>query len=1040
MNLPKFSVNKPVTITMMVLIIVVFGFISFSRLGLDLLPDIEYPVVSVITSYSGVTSEDIEDVITKPIEDAMATVKDVKTIKSTSQEGASIVMIEFNSGTKIDFAAQDVRDKIGLIEDYLPQDANKPLVIKMDVGAMPVVGYGVTCDSLDILELKEVLEDNVKDKIERLDGVATMEIRGGRKREILIRLNKQLLESYNLTQSQIVQILRGENVNLSGGFIEQGLLELPVRTVGEFKNLDEIKNTVLAVRNNTPIYLYDVADVIDTYKELRSYSRTNGKDSLLLMVNKQSGANTTQVAESIKKELPKLKEFLPKDIKFSLVMDQSREIKMSTKSVAQSGLIGGLLAIIIIYIFLRNWRPTLAIALAIPLSLIATFIPLYVVGYTLNLMTLGGLSLGIGMLVDNAVVVIENIYRHLEKIGKRQKAAIIGSNEIGLAITASTLTTIAVFLPMSLGSGIAGQLSRGLSLTIIFALTASLFVALTLVPMIASKIFKKREEKEDYKKASGENHFIKLQNTYKKVLIWSLKNRFKTILITVSLLVLTIATIPFIGTEFMPETDQGIMILQITMPVGTSLKQTDNATRLVEAVVEEKTGENIVSATSLVGQSDDMAEGASMGMSGGINEAMVLIRLKDKEKRRLSNAQIVEIVRQNKPPIKGLEISSMDMASAMMGGANTPIEIKIFGKDLKILKEVSDNVANEIKNIEGVRDIDTTLNQGKPELSITIDREKASYLGLTVGQIGSLVKNSMQGTIATQLRQGGEETDIRVKYNKTDRDNIKKIENLMITSPMGSQIPLKQVATISYSQGPVKINREDQLRVVAITANLLDRDVGSVIKDIKDKLSNFDMPSGYFIEYGGSYKQMKDTFGTLAWALALGVLLVYMVMASQFESLIHPFIVMFEMPLAFIGVGLALFITRQSLSLPSFMGIIMLAGTVVNNAIVLIDYVNKLRKKGMSKFDALVEGGTTRLRPILITSITTVLGMLPMALSRQEGSEMMRPMAIAVIGGLLVSTLLTLVVIPVIYSLVEKFSKRAYVKFEKVVNGEKSKI
>ena len=351
MNLPKFSVDKPVTITMMVLIIVVFGFISFSRLGLDMLPDIEFPVVSVVTSYSGVTSEDIEDVLTKPIEDAVATVKDVKTIKSISQEGTSIVMIEFNSGTKIDFAAQDVRDKIGLIEDYLPQDANKPLVVKMDVGAMPVLGYGVTCESLNTLELKKILEDNIKDKIERLDGVATMEISGGQKREILIKLNKQLLESYNLTQSQIVQVLRGENINLSGGFIEQGLLELPVRTVGEFKNLDEIKNTVLIVRNDTPIYLHDVADVIDTHKEIRSYSRTNKKDSLLLMINKQSGANTTQVAESIKKELPKLKKFLPKDTEFSLVMDQSRLIKTSTKSVTQSGLIGGLLAIIIIYIF-----------------------------------------------------------------------------------------------------------------------------------------------------------------------------------------------------------------------------------------------------------------------------------------------------------------------------------------------------------------------------------------------------------------------------------------------------------------------------------------------------------------------------------------------------------------------------------------------------------------------------------------------------------------------------------------------------------------
>ncbi|MDP3052643.1 MAG: efflux RND transporter permease subunit [bacterium] len=1037
MNLPKFSVDKPVTITMMVLIIVVFGFISFSRLGLDMLPDIEFPVVSVITSYSGVTSEDIEDVLTKPIEDAVSTVKDVKSVSSISQEGVSVVTIEFNSGANIDFAAQDIRDKIGLIEDCLPQDANKPMVFKMDVGAMPVLGYGVTADSLTTLELKKLLEDNVKDKIERLDGVASMEMRGGQEREILIKLNKPQLESYGITQTQIAQILRGENINLSGGFIEQGLLEFSLRTVGEFKNLEEIKNTVIVVKNGAPVYLKDVAEVIDTHKELRSYCRTNKKDSLLIMINKQSGANTTQVADRIKQELSELQKYLPKDVEFALVMDQSQMIKTSTDSVTQSGLIGGLLAVLIVYLFLRNWRPTFAIAIAIPLSLIATFIPLYAVGYTLNLMTLGGLALGIGMLVDNAVVVIENIYRHLEKIGKRQKAAIIGSNEVGLAITASTLTTIAVFLPMSLGAGIAGQLSRGLSLTIIFALFSSLLVALTLVPMIASKIFKKQEQAEDYKTASGERRFEKIQKGYKKILIWSLNHRVKTMLITVGLLIITTALIPFIGTEFMPASDSSMMILQVALPVGSLLEQTNKAAGYVEDVVLDKAGDSIISATSFVGQSQEMAEAGSMGMGGGINEAMILIRLKDKQDRELSNAQIEEIVRKNRPPIKGLEINPMDMAGIMMGGAMTPIEIKIFGKDLDILRNVSDEIAQKINNIEGLRDVGTSLSQSKPELVITIDRERASYLGLTVGQIGSTIKNSLQGAVATQLRQGGKETDIRVRYDKIYRDDIKQIENLTITTPTNSQIPLKQVARISKGEGPIKINREDQLRVVAVTANVLDRDVGGVVNDIKNRLSDYNLPSGYFIEYGGSYKQMQDTFSTLGWAMILGILLVYMVMASQFESLIHPFIVMFEMPLAFIGVGLALFITGQTLSLPSFMGIIMLAGIVVNNAIVLIDYVNQLRKKGISKFDALVEGGTTRLRPILITSITTILGMLPMALAKQEGSEMMRPMAIVVIGGLLVSTLLTLVVIPVIYSLVEKFSKRVYARVGNIINGGK---
>ena len=492
MNLPKFSVDKPITTTMIILIIVVFGFISLTRLGLDMLPDIEFPVVSVITSYPGVTSEDIENVLTKPIEDAVATVKDVKSIKSSSQEGLSAVMIEFNSGTNVDFAAQDVKDKLNLIQDFLPADADRPLVVKLDVGAMPVLSYGITSESLGTLELRNILENNIKDKLERLDGVASIQIMGGKQREILVSLDKSLLESYGLTQSQVVQTLRGENVNISGGYIIEGIQEFTLRTIGEYKNLEEIKNTVLSVKAGTPVYLKDVAKIIDTYKEERSYSRTNKKDSVLLMVNKQSGANTNEVADRVMRELPKLRKNLLSGIKFNLVFDQSRIIKKATNSVTQNGIIGGLLASLLIFLFLRNWRPTLAIITAIPLSLLATFIPLYIAGYTLNIMTLGGLALGVGMMVDSAIVVIENIYRHLEQGLQRKKAAKIGASEVGMAITASILTTIAVFFPLTLGKGITGQISRGLALTVSFALAASLFVALTIIPVIASKIFKKR--------------------------------------------------------------------------------------------------------------------------------------------------------------------------------------------------------------------------------------------------------------------------------------------------------------------------------------------------------------------------------------------------------------------------------------------------------------------------------------------------------------------------------------------------------------------
>jgi len=1031
MKLADFSVNKPVTILMIALIIVVLGGLFFGKLGLDLLPEIKYPVVSVVTTYPGVSSEDVEEVLTKPIEDAVSTVQHVKSIKSFSQEGLSGVMIEFNWGTNIDSAAQDVKDKLSLIQDFLPADADSPLVVKLDVKAMPVLGYGVSSENLDTLKLRQLLEDNIKDKLERLDGVASVQIMGGRQREILVSLDKSLLESYGLTQSQVVRTLRGENINISGGHIVEGIQEFTLRTIGEYKNLEEIKNTVLCVKAGAPVYLKDVAKIIDTYKEERSYSRTNKRDSVLLLINKQSGSNTKEVADRVIKELPELRKSLPSGINFNLAFDQSRIIKKATGSVAQSGIIGGLLAGLLIFLFLRNWRPTLAIIIAIPLSLLATFIPLYIAGYTLNIMTLGGLALGIGMMVDSAIVVIENIYRHLEQGKKRKEAAKIGASEVGMAITASTLTTIAVFFPLTLGGGIAGQISRGLALTVSFALTASLFVALTVVPMIASQIFKKRTT-EEYKKTSGSQGFKKIQNYYKRILVWALNHQKKTILITGGLLIFSLCLIPFIGTEFMPVGDRSMSILQLKMPPGTSLEETNKVVGQIEDDILELEDVDSVSSFGGLAEGGKMDVGMGFG-STGVNEATIMIKLKDKKDRQLSSQEIQEIIRKNLPKIKEAEISFMDMSQQMLGSGD-PIEIKIFGKDLSRLKEIGNQIAKEISQIEGVRDTKNSLAEGKPEIAIKIDREKAAHLGLSVGQIGAAVKNSMQGVVATNLRQAGEETDIRVRYSLKYRQSIEDIKRLTILSSLGRPILLGQVAKISKEQGPFKIDREDQSRVALVAANVVDRDVGSVVKDIKNELADYPLPTGYFIEYGGSYKQMQDSFKTLSSALALAILLVYMVMASQFESLVYPFIVMFEIPLAFIGVGLALFITGQTLSLPSFMGIIILAGIVVNNAIVLIDYVNQLRKKGMDMSQALIEGGITRLRPILITSLTTMLGMLPMALAQQEGSEMMRPMAIAVIGGLLVSTALTLIVIPVIYSVVEGISRRATVKISSAFN------
>lgn len=1025
MNFPKFSVKRPITITMVVFITIIFGVLSFSRLSLDLLPDIDFPTVSVTVSYPGVMPEDIEELVTKPIEDAVATIEGVDVITSSSQEGFSLVVIEFESNIDVDIAAQDVRDKISTVESSLPENAGKPYVLKTDLGAMPILIYGINAEGTSSLELSEIIEDNIKDKLERLNGVASVVIQGGGEREIQVVVEKTKLEFYELNQGQVISVLEAENLNNSGGFIEQGLEEISVRTVGEYKSLDDIENIILTFKNGVPIYLRDIADVSWSEKERRGYVRTNQNDSVILSVNKQSGANTVEVVQAIEKELPQIKQYLPKNANFFLVMDQSSMINASLDSTKQSGIIGAFLAIAVVYIFLRNWRPTLVIAVGIPLAVIATFIPIYVAGYSLNVMTLGGLALGIGMLVDNAVVVIENIFRHLDKSGKRKKAAILGTTQVMGAIIASTITTIAVFLPMSLTTGIAGQLARGLSLTVIFSLVCSLIVAITAVPMIASKVFRDRTQRGLKKDESSELTFLtKIKKIYKKTLVWSLQNRVKSIVFTFILLLITVGLYPFIGAEFMNEMEQGVAIFQASMPVGTSLKETREVSKELEAMIENKIGDQITSVTAVIGENENLAE--SGGLGGSANDIIFIIHFKDKKDRTIPEKEAVELVRVNKPPVRGLEFSVYDMATSMMGGGSNPVEIKVLGNNLEKIKEASRKIEHRIKVIEGIRDVEMDYDEGKPELQINIDRQKAAYLGLNVAQIGQEIANSMQGVIASEFRQNGEETNIRVRLSENYRDDLEALKDLTIISSNGNAIALKQVASISRENGPSEINREDQLRVITVTANILDRDIKSIMSDIQVEIENESIPDGVYIEYGGSYEQMTETFSSLALALILAIVLVYMVMAAQFESFLYPLIVMFEVPLAFIGVGWSLFISGQSLSLPAFLGIIMLAGIVVNNAIVLVDYVNQLRERGKNINVALIEAGTNRLRPILITSITTLLGLVPMAFSNVEGSEMMKPMAIVVIGGLLVSTVLTLVIIPVMYSLADQFSKKEY--------------
>ncbi|MDH5715448.1 MAG: efflux RND transporter permease subunit [Candidatus Aminicenantes bacterium] len=1026
MKLPEFSVNRPITILMIIMVILVLGVISFTELGLDMLPDITYPIISVMSEYQGVAPEDMEKMVTRPLEEAISTVKGVKSVKSISQEGLSIIMVEFEWGSSLDFSAQDIRDSIGFMEDFLPDEVSKPLILKFDLTQIPILMYGITGE-MDLRELRKYVIDNIKPQIERLEGVASAVVLGGLEQEILINIDKAKLTARNLSLPQVMQALRAENLNLPAGHLTRADTEYLIRTVGEYQSLDDIRNTIVSIQKDRPIYLKDVAAVEDAYAERRSYERMNKRAGLMMTISKQSGANTVIAANRVFQEMERLGERLSDNINIQMVWDQSETIKKVVSGTARNALWGGLLAVVILLLFLGNWRPTLIIGLAIPLSAIVTFIAIYFADFTLNMMTIGGLALGVGMLVDNAVVVIESIFRNMEEGKERRKASVIGASEVGMAITASTLTTIAVFLPMLYTKGMVGKLSRGMALTVSFALFASLFVALTIVPMMASRILLKAQQGKVGKfipQFSGKR-FIHFRNRYKELLQWVLQHRKIVILTALGLFVVSLFAFRFVGREFMPGHDTEFFIMQTKLPVGTPLEETDRFMRQIEdALIAQK--ETEVVAVN-VGLSEASKQDAAFGFGAtDVNEASVFAKLVERSKRDRTIVEFGEDFRKLIPNIKGAKTSIMDMSQmySSAGGTQAPIEIKIFGKDLPVLKQIAEDIAQRIEDVEGVRDVDTTLREGKPELQIRLNRQQAADLGLTVGQVAATIQTAMLGSVATRYTTGGEEIDVRIRLREADRRSLEDLQDLLIPSPFGFYTPLRQVANLEYKIGPVKITREDQERNVSVTANIFERDLGSVTSDINEKLADITLPSGYFMEIGGQYESMMEMIRGLSLALLLAIVLVYMVMAAQFESLIHPLVVMFTIPLAIIGVVASLLITGQTLSMLSFMGIIMLAGIVVNNAIVMIDYVNQLRRRGMTRTEALLQGASIRLRPILITSITTVLAMLPMALSRSQGAEMRSPLAVVVIGGLITSTFLTLLVVPTIYTLLEDLFRR----------------
>ena len=1014
MNLSRSAVRRPVFTIMMMLIVILLGSISLIRLPIDLMPDITYPTLTIRTLYENASPEEIEELITRPVEEAMSAVPGVESVYSTSSEGASNVRVTFSWGTDLDTASNDIRDRLDRVIPNLPEDAERPMLRKFDIANFPVLIFGASSD-LTPLQMRKLIDDQVKYRIERIPGVASLEVWGGYEREIQVNLDAGKIKSMDLPLDQILSRIREGNITLPAGTIDRGTFEVTMRTKGEYMSLDQLASTVVSIREGAPIKLRDIASVDDTWKKITRLITVNGKPGVRLGVRKQSGKNTVEVAASVLKEVENISRDIPQ-ITITPIIDTSDYIRNSITNVGSMALYGGILAILVLLFFLRNVISTLIIATSIPISIIAAFALMYFGGLTLNLMTLGGLALGIGMLVDNAIVVLENIYRYRESGEKAEDATVKGAGEVTAAIVASTLTTLVVFLPLVFVRGMSGVMFKQLAYVVSFSLLCALMVALTLVPVMSSKFLHPGtvHVKETWLarlNIISVRFFASMEDSYKRLLHFALDRTGIVVIAVVLLLIGSFALVPFVGVEFMPTTDEGEVRINAEMEVGTRMEVLGEKFKLIEAIVKREVPEIKNTVVSI---------GGTSWRSQGSHSGQMRIALVPRAERSRSSEQIASVLRRQLSNIPGVTIRTRAgqglFLLRMFSGDTESVQIEIRGYDLETADALAERVQKIVEDVDGVTDAQLSRESGSPEELIFVDRQKAADMKLTVSQIANMLQTVLSGTTAGSYREGGDEYDIRVKIKDAEKMDIREILDLTLVSTGGEPVVLRNVVKMQPKTGPVRIERKDQERIVMVSANISGRDMGSILADIRERLRSIAVPRNFSIIFGGDYEEQQKAFRELLLSLALALLLVYMVMASLYESIRYPIVVMFSVPFASIGVILMLFITNTTFNVQSFIGCIMLGGIVVNNAILLVDHINLLRRRdGMPLREAIEEGGRRRLRPILMTAMTTILAMVPLAIGLGEGGEVQAPLARAVIGGLISSTLITLVIVPTVY-------------------------
>jgi HAE1 family hydrophobic/amphiphilic exporter-1 len=1026
MNLARGPIHRPILTTMIYLIVITVGFVSFLRLSIDLMPEVTYPTISISADYENVGPREMEELVTRPIEEAVAAVQGVEEITSVSTEGRSSVRVSFEWGADLDVASNDIRDRLDRIMDRLPEDIERPQIRKFDLSAFPVLIIGVASD-LNPLDLRQIVDDQVKYRLERVPGVAAVDIWGGLSREIHVDLDAEAVKALGLSTDRILDVLRNENRNIPAGTYEKGNFDILIRTQGEYSSLDEIRNTVVAVREGAPIRVSDFAAVEDSWEEITRLVRVNGQPSLRVSINKQSGSNTVEVAKAVRREMAQINADIPQ-IRLLSLIDTSKYIQNSIDNVGRATLVGGLLAIVILLLFLRSVSSTAIIATAIPVSIIATFGLIYFGGFTLNLMTFGGLALGIGMLVDSAIVVLENIYRLREGGRSPVDAALHGTSEVGSAITASTLTTVVVFLPVVFIRGLSGIYFQQLACVVAFSLLCSLVVALTLVPMLSSRLLSLRRAGSSGSRrwlgrvyASSEGAFAAVETSYARLLSWALDHRRTVLLAALGIFVASLLLLQTIGVDFLPATDEGEVRVDLEMAIGTRLEVVDRMTQSVESIIRAQVPE-VASVLTRVGG------GGWHG--GGGHTANIRTTLVPLNERTRSSEQIANDLRPALAGLPGVTIrtrAGQGLWILRMGeseGDNLTLEVR--GYDLETARVLAQRVRDAVVRIPGVTDARISREEGRPEEVIRIDRQKAADLGLSVLRIGEALRTAVGGTYASNYREGGKEYRILVRLSEEDRRNLRELLDLAVTNDRGQPVVLRNVVESVPLEGPVRIERKDQERTVFVSANFTGRDLGSIVADTRDVLHQIPVPKDFAVIIGGDYEEQQEAFRELLFGIILALVLVYMVMAGQFESLRHPFLVLFSVPMAVIGVVLGLTLSGTPFSLNAYIGCIMLGGIIVNNAILLVDYTNLMRRRdGLPVREALTVAGSRRLRPILMTTLTTILGLLPLSLGWGEGGEAQAPLARVVIGGLTSSTLITLVLIPVVYSIFEGRRRRA---------------